>query len=154
MPALRRALLGLCLTGALKACGLDSTDPSSSAIYALRRVGDQGLPAAVSPGPRAPVYLADTLLLSPSPSRGRRFTVYRVTVLESPSGERIRTMVRLNATRRDNHLSLTSCPPAGGCSASAPLQPPSPFWFVGDLLFEEVVPASRIPPRVYSRVRQ
>lgn len=154
MPAFRRALLGLCLAGALEACALDSTAPSSSAIYALRRVGDQQLPASVSPGLRAPVYLADTLLLSPSRSRGLRFTVYRVTVLESRRGERSRTMTRLHATRRDNQLSLSSCPAAGVCPAPAGQQPSSPFWFVGDLLFEEVAPGSGIPPRVYSRVRQ
>jgi len=154
MPGVHRALLGLCLTAAFEACALDSTAPSSSAIYALRRVGDQLLPAAVSPRPHAPVYLADTLVLSPSQSRGRQFTVYRVTVLVSPRGERARTITRLKATRRDNHLSLSSCPATGVCPASASMQTPSPFWFVGDLLFEEVAPGSRIPPRVYSRVRQ
>jgi hypothetical protein len=154
MPAFRRALLGLCLAGGLEACALDSTAPSSSAIYALRRVGDQLLPAAVSPGLRAPVYLADTLLLSPSPSRGRRFTVYRVTILESPRGERSRTITRLAGMRRDSHLSLSSCPAAGVCPSPVAQQPSSPFWFVGDLLFEEVAPGSGIRPRVYSRVRQ
>ena len=154
MPAFRRALLGLSLAGALEACALDSTAPSSSAIYALRRIGDQHLPASVSPGLRAPVYLADTLLLSPSASRGRRFTVYRVTVLESARGERTRTITPLVATRRDNQLSLSPCPAAGVCPASVAQQPSWPFWFVGDLLFEEVAPGSRAPPRVYSRVRQ
>jgi hypothetical protein len=153
MPAFRRALSGLLLTGALGACALDSTTPSSSAIYALRRVGDQLLPAAASRAPDASVYVADTLLLLPSQSRGRRFTVYRVTILDTPRGQRSRTITRLTALRRDSHLSLSSCPAAGAC-ASVSLQAPSPFWFVGDLLFEEVAPGSRIAPRVYSRVRQ
>jgi hypothetical protein len=154
MPAFRRALPGLLLTGALGACALDSTTPSSSAIYALRRVGDQLLPAAASRAPGVSVYVADTLLLLPSQSRGRRFTVYRVTILETPGGQRSRTITRLTANRRDSYLSLSSCPAAGACPGSVSVHAPSPFWFVGDLLFEEVAPGSRIPPRVYSRVRQ
>lgn len=151
MHSLDRMVLGTMFIGMLGACAPAATDPSASAVYALRRVGAQFLPAAITPARQAPRYLGDTLLLSPSPSRGESFTVYRITVLERPQGQRVRTITRLRASRRDNQLSLTACPDRGACPPST--HAASPFWFVGDLLFEEVPPGSGTPPRVYARVR-
>jgi hypothetical protein len=151
MYSLCRIVLGSFLIGVLGACAPDSTDPSASAVYALRRLGDQLLPASITPTRQAPRYVGDTLLLSPSPSRGESFTVYRITVLETLRGQRSRRITRLQATRRDNHLSLTTCPEDGPCPPAT--RAASPFWFVGDLLFEEVPPGSHTPPRVYARVR-
>jgi hypothetical protein len=144
-------MLGTFLIGMLGACAPAPTDPSASAVYALRRLGDQFLPAAITPARQAPRYVGDTLLLSPSPSRGESFTVYRITVLETPHGQRSRTVTRLHATRRDNQLRLTACPDDGACSPAT--RAASPFWFVGEFLFEEVAPGSRTQPRVYARVR-